>query len=867
MFAPKSKFFAYFLIASTVLLSFYPLASVQAKTLNFGTVSDTVSVPGTLLNSKLAGTGNRCLYVDASGNVSAKGVDCGTATGGDEMGAHSATQNIRLNAYWLSGDGGNEGVFVNSDGNVGIGTNSITAGTRLLNSGNFVTTGTVSFTGVTFAGGGNRMITVDNSGVLGAAAIPVDTNTDIYWNGGTGGGFVASTARSSLQLGALATLGSVSNAYITDMAWSKLTGFPSACSAGQYVTAVGSTLTCSTPAGGVSGSGTANYVSKWSSGSALTNSKIYDNGTSVGVNTASPSGANLQINAASTLEALRLVSAASYSPLNIRNSGNTADIFRVDQTGSLAVGSVPWARLTSYPAACSAGQYVTAVGGTLTCATPTDTNTDIYWNGGTGGGFVASTARSSLQLGALATLGSVSNAYITDMAWSKLTGFPSACSAGQYVTAVGSTLTCSTPAGGVSGSGTANYVSKWSSGSALGNSIIYDNGTYVGIGTSLPGTYKLNVNGNTNITGNLVISGTVDGTDISAKATNWDAAYTHSSDVTGAVHGATSANTVNMIVRRDSNGDFTARRVTADLIGAASSAAVATSLSNNGTNCSAGQYPLGVDERGNAETCTSIPSMPAVGASGTTIRSNGTSWLSNSNLYNNGTNVGIGTASPGAKLDVNGSFRSNSSVTFSTFSGGGTRALTVDNSGVLGAAAIPATLPSGTTSQTLRNNGLGGWSASSFLWNSGSTVGINYAQNACDSSIKLAVNGIIETTGIKVDSALPIGGVCATSGNIGFRAGIMEFTSSGGTGFTFDNLVSVTGRVNATTGFAYNGTVGVSQSYSANTILTAPSVWGGIITAATAVTGLTKTVSVRYNSTSNCNLVFTSGILTSTTCP
>nr|NQU89831.1 hypothetical protein [Bacteroidota bacterium] len=43
--------------------------------------------------------------------------------GGDNLGDHMATQNIKLNYNWLSGDGGNEGVFIKTDGKVGIGTN------------------------------------------------------------------------------------------------------------------------------------------------------------------------------------------------------------------------------------------------------------------------------------------------------------------------------------------------------------------------------------------------------------------------------------------------------------------------------------------------------------------------------------------------------------------------------------------------------------------------------------------------------------------------------------------------------------------------------------------------------------------------
>ncbi len=49
------------------------------------------------------------------------------------------------------------------------------------------------------------------------------------------------------------------------------------------------TLTwASASAGGVDGSGTANYIPKWSDSDTLTNSVMYDNGTSVGLGTASP---------------------------------------------------------------------------------------------------------------------------------------------------------------------------------------------------------------------------------------------------------------------------------------------------------------------------------------------------------------------------------------------------------------------------------------------------------------------------------------------------------------------------------------------------------------------------------------------------
>jgi hypothetical protein len=44
--------------------------------------------------------------------------------GGDNLGNHTATQNINLNGHYLSGDGASKGIYVNSFGRVGIGTSS-----------------------------------------------------------------------------------------------------------------------------------------------------------------------------------------------------------------------------------------------------------------------------------------------------------------------------------------------------------------------------------------------------------------------------------------------------------------------------------------------------------------------------------------------------------------------------------------------------------------------------------------------------------------------------------------------------------------------------------------------------------------------
>ena len=56
----------------------------------------------------------------------------------------------------------------------------------------------------------------------------------------------------------------------------------------------------------------------------------------------------------------------------------------------------------------------------------------------------------------------------------------------------------------VSGSGTTNYVAKFTAGSTIGNSQIFDNGTNVGINRSSP-SFRLDVNGDSRFTGGLRI--------------------------------------------------------------------------------------------------------------------------------------------------------------------------------------------------------------------------------------------------------------------------------------------------------------------------------------------------------------------------
>ena len=77
---------------------------------------------------------------------------------------------------------------------------------------------------------------------------------------------------------------------------------------------------------------------------------------------------------------------------------------------------------------------------------------------------------------------------------------------GQILSSTGTGVDWIDATGGIDGSGTANYVTKWIDSDTIGNSIIYDNGSSVGIGTASPHvTNKLEVSGQARVYGQMMI--------------------------------------------------------------------------------------------------------------------------------------------------------------------------------------------------------------------------------------------------------------------------------------------------------------------------------------------------------------------------
>jgi len=101
--------------------------------------------------------------------------------------------------------------------------------------------------------------------------------------------------------------------------------------------------------------------------------------------------------------------------------------------------------------------------------------------------------------------GTITSADLTadlGLSWQNLTNYPNTCGAGKAIQSIGDTLTCvdlNETSGNVSGTGTQNYVTKFIDSETIGDSIIYDNGSAIGIGTADP-QGKLEVVGTLNTT-------------------------------------------------------------------------------------------------------------------------------------------------------------------------------------------------------------------------------------------------------------------------------------------------------------------------------------------------------------------------------
>ncbi len=207
-------------------------------------------------------------------------------------------------------------------------------------------------------------------------------------------------------------------------------------------------------------------------------------------------------------------------------------------------------------------------------------------------------------------------------------------------------------------SGTSGQTLRHDGTAFVATSNLYNNGTNVGIGTTAPGMQL-------DITGQGYNNGTLG---IKSQFNTWDHIYfTHDGTTAGMTVGGGELSIKVGSGATGTYGDVAQNYVEAIHVTPSGNVGLGTATPSTKLEV-AGQVKITGGTPGAGKVLTSdatglatwqpagTGSLPA-GTTGQTLRHDGTSYVSNSNLVNDGTNVGVGTSTPTAKLDVAGQFQ------------------------------------------------------------------------------------------------------------------------------------------------------------------------------------------------------------------
>ena len=282
---------------------------------------------------------------------------------------------------------------------------------------------------------------------------------------------------------------------------SSYSNFASTATSANSATSASYALTASfalNNSGGGSGTitGSANYISKFTSGTAVGNSVIYESGSNIGIGTTVPNS-KLNINSSGSLVSGSVVFSVE---------GTQGSLFSVDDNLSGSLMSVNDVSGLPILEVFSDDRLVV---GTY--------NSNALVVTGSRVGIGTSVPVAKLQVSGNISASSFTSSVSSGVGFLGTSSFSLNTSNAITASYASNALTASyalNAASGGGGSGTVtgstNYISKFTSGTSIGNSVIYETGSNIGIGTTIPNS-KLNINSSGSlVSGSVVFS--VEGT-------------------------------------------------------------------------------------------------------------------------------------------------------------------------------------------------------------------------------------------------------------------------------------------------------------------------------------------------------------------